>query len=398
MAFEDSGRAIGAVTRLLRDRLQARLQSSLSDVTVGRPEPPRGAVNNPRLNLFLYGVQFDGHLANLSLDEGQPAPLWLVLRYLLTAFDRNGESDSINSHELLGQGMRELQDLNFLAANGIVALNDSPDMLKITFEDASTELLSKLMQGSDEKYRCSVAFQVRPVMIATGTPPEYSLLVGVDYQNSVIIGEDGIQIPVLPSLAPAITSVSPARFEVGATVTVQGVDLHLPGLAVRMGPIELPVTSQRPDRLTFVVVPALANGTTISAGNHPLAVVQTLPNGKRRSSNLLGAGLMPRVTAAAARTNLTAAGLVFGFLDLDGELLGSSDDDLFVALFANGRTVRMLDRQVAPPAPPPPPPVPAQTRASVELPEALAVPTGAYRVIVRVNGQQARNSPPLALP
>ena len=202
MALEDSGRAIGATTRILRERLLARLQTLLSDVTVGRPEPPRGALNNPRLNLFLYEVQVDGHLRNQPLDEGQPAPLWLVLRYLLTAFDRDGESDSISAHELLGLGMRELQDLNFLTANGNVALNDSPDILKITFEDASTELLSKIMQGSEERYRCSSAFQVRPVMIAPGTPPEYALLVGVDYQNNAIIGEDGIRIPVLPLLGP----------------------------------------------------------------------------------------------------------------------------------------------------------------------------------------------------
>ena len=76
---------------------------------------------------------------------------------------------------------------------------------------------------------------------------------------------------------------------------------------------------------------------------------------------------MPRVTAAARRTSLAAGGLVFGFIDLDGELLGTTTDDLFVALYADGRTVRMLDRQVTPPAPPPPPPVPPQTRASVEL-------------------------------
>lgn len=397
MALEDSGRAIGAATRILRERLLARLQTLLSDVTVGRPEPPRGNINNPRLNLFLYEVQIDGHLRNQPLDEGQPAPLWLVLRYLLTPFDRDGESDSISAHELLGLGMRELQDLNFLAANGNVALNDSPDMLKITFEDASTELLSKLMQGSEEHYRCSTAFQVRPVMIAPGTPPEYALLVGVDYQNNAIIGEDGIRIPVLPSLGPAITRVTPPRFEVGDTVTVEGSDLHLSGLSVRLGPIELPVTTQRPDRLTFDVAPALANGATISAAEHPLAIVQQLPNGKRRSSNLAGAGLMPRVTAAARRTSLTASGLVFGFIDLDGELLGTTTDDLFVALYADGRTVRMLDRQVTPPAPPPPPAVPLQTRASVEIPEALAVPAGPYRVIVRVNGQQARNSPPVML-
>ena len=342
-------------------------------------------------------MQVDGHLRNQPLDEGQPAPLWLVLRYLLTAFDRSGESDTVLSHELLGLGMRELQDLNFVAATGNLALNDSPDMLKITFEDASTELLSKLMQGSEERYRCSVAFQVRPVMITAGTPPEYSLLVGVDYQNNAIIGEDGVQIPVLPSLGPAITRISPPRFEVGDSVTVEGNDLHLSGLSVRLGAIELSVTAQRPDRLTFDVAPALANGATISAGDHPLSVVQQLPNGKRRSSNLLGAGLMPRVTAATRRTSLTATGLIFGFIDFDGELLGTVDDDLFVALYANGRTLRMLDRQVTPPAPPPPPPVPPQTRASVELPEELAVPAGPYRVIVRVNGQQARNSPPIMM-
>jgi hypothetical protein len=107
---------------------------------------------------------------------------------------------------------------------------------------------------------------------------------------------------------------------------------------------------------------------------------------------------MPRVTSAAARPSLTGGGLVFGFVDLDGELLGTNEDDLFVALYAGGRTVVMLDRQVTPPTPPPPPPVPPQARASVELPEALAVAPGIYRVIVRVNGQQARNSPPLALP
>ncbi|MBX6323607.1 MAG: IPT/TIG domain-containing protein [Rhodospirillaceae bacterium] len=272
----------------------------------------------------------------------------------------------------------------------------APTSSRLTFEDATTELLSKLMQGAEEHYRCSAAFQVRPVMIAPGTPPEYALLVGVDYQNNVVIGEDGVRIPVLPSLGPAITRVSPPRFETGATVTVEGSDLHLSGLSVRLGPVELPVTTQRPDRLAFEVAPALANGSTISAGEHPLSVVQALPGGRRRSSNLLGAGLMPRVTVAARRTSLTGGGLVFGFIDLDGELLGTARDDLFVALYADGRTVRMLDRQVAPPAPPPPP-VPPQTRASVELPEAQAVPPGPYRVIVRVNGQQARNSPPILM-
>jgi len=43
--------------------------------------------------------------------------------------------------------------------------------MKITFDNATTELLSKVMQGTDEKYRFSAAFEVRPVMIAGTTPP-----------------------------------------------------------------------------------------------------------------------------------------------------------------------------------------------------------------------------------
>src|SRR4051812_46810770 len=102
MALADTGRAIGAVTQLLQNRLLAGLGSLVGDVTVGRPEPRPGmAITNPPLNLFLYEVRFDGHLRNQPLDEGQPPPLWLVLHYLLTAFDEQGESDSPDAHALL---------------------------------------------------------------------------------------------------------------------------------------------------------------------------------------------------------------------------------------------------------------------------------------------------------
>src|SRR4051794_9133902 len=116
MALVDSDRAIGAVTRLLRDRLFAALHNlnpprvAIQDVTVGRPEPASGMSAQRRLNLFLYSVEFDGALKNVCLDDGQPAPLWLVLRYLLTAFDRFGESDSIEAYEILGEAARVLQD------------------------------------------------------------------------------------------------------------------------------------------------------------------------------------------------------------------------------------------------------------------------------------------------
>ena len=311
MALADSGRAIGAVTQLLQSRLFGALgslpQAPIQEVTVGRPEPKPTAGTKPRLNLFLYEVEFDGHLMNVSLDAGQPAPAWLVLRYLMTAFDNEGESDSTRAHEILGQGIRVLQASNFLSptAQTTPALGDNPDLLKLTFEDASSELLSRLMQGSDERYRCSVAFQVRPVLVAPAEPPSYSLLVGVDYLGGTVPGEDAVHVPVLASLGPEITRLDPDTPETGEEVTVEGIDLHLGALSVLLGSERLGATSQKPDRLTFRVPSSLEDGTRLSAGSHAVYVEQALPAGRRRKSNPLLAGLWPHPARPAGEPCLT---------------------------------------------------------------------------------------------
>ena len=244
MALGDTGKAIGATTDALRIRLQNRLTALGLTVTVGRPDHDKGT---HRLNLFLYELDFDASLKNISLDEGQPAPLWLVLKYVLTAYDDNGtgDSDSVRAYEYLGEGARALQELNYLTAptgldpNYLKAMTPNPEDLKITFDEASPDLLSKLMQGSDDKYHLSIAFQVRPVLIAPAAPGSYSLLVGVDYSTTpeTVIGEEGVVIPVLPSMGPTITSIEPESFEAGEIVTVRGEDLHLSNLSVMLGPV-----------------------------------------------------------------------------------------------------------------------------------------------------------------
>ncbi len=398
----DSGRAIGAVTQLLHNRLLAP-SLGLADVTVGRPEPPTGGGPAPRVNLFLYEVQFDGFLRNHPLDEGQPAPLWLVLRYLLTAFDDAEESDTVEAHEILGSAIRLLHGLNFFSPTGIpatavAALDDNPEPLKLTFNESSSELLSKLMQGSDEKYRCSVAFEIRPVMIAATALPGYSLLVGVDYEHATIIGEDGIRIPVLPSLGPVLTDVAPASVDPGETLIVTGADLHLPGLSASLGAADLAITAQRTDSLRCTVDGAIPDGTVISAGAHGLTVAQQLPTGRIRRSNPLVVALRPVLAGAVpqgiARTvPADPASPVAGSIDLTGVLLGGPQDDVFVALYKDGATVRVFDEFTAPPPPPPPPPVTPQTQMRVSIPGADPIEQGVYRVILRVNGQQARTSP-----
>jgi len=402
----DTGNAIGKITQLLGEQINARTQIP---VTVGRPEPVGGNGAGPKLNLFLYEASFDPSLKNQSLDEGRPAPMWLVLKYLMTAFDDDGNSDTIQSHENCGKGIRVLQELSFLKISsnlpeGIYdALKDNPETLKITFDEISSDLLSKLMQGGDEKYRFSMGFQVRPVMIAPPDPPSYGLLVGVDYTKTPhdIIGEKGINIPVFASLGPSLDQAIPSLFAIGEGIKVSGERLNLPGLSVRMGPLTLPATDQKPDGLSCSIDGTIVTGDVISAGSHPMSVVQTLENGRKRSSNLWVVGLIPAVDAVTTDsvsrvTPSDTVSNVYANLDITGTLLGTDSDDVTVSLYREGKVVRSFDvfKEIPPSASPPTAP---QSGFRVAMVQKEAVPPGEYRTILRVNGMQARNSPTVNL-
>jgi hypothetical protein len=391
MPLAQSNQALGAVTRWLGNRLTAWVTGA--NITVGRPEQASTSGNNPKLNLFLYETSFDGSLRNVPLDDGQPPPLWLVLRYLLTAFDTSGNSDTPDAHELLGRGIGALQELAYLPISNAPAdiqqaLHKNPEPLKISFDEVTADLLSKLMQGSDEKYRLSVGFQVRPVMIAPPEPPNYALLVGVDYTTvpPTVIGQDGRKLDVLPSLGIELDDIAPAQFEVNATIALTGHDLNLSGVEVFLGPAALAITPPAAsDQLNCVVDGPIAGGTVLSAGSHPLFIRQTLPSGRFRSSNMLVGHLLPTLTTATPSGLLNVGGgRVRGDLQLTGRLLGTSSDDVLVAFYRNGTVERMFDAVVA---------TASQTQLDLTVTAPQALPSGNYRIILRVNGQQARNSP-----
>jgi hypothetical protein len=387
MALADSGRAIGAVTRLLQDHLIRRG----FDVTIGKPEEAAANDTRAKLNLFLYETGFDSALRNVRLRPNEPEPLWLVLKYLLTAFDADENSDSPAAHDLLGRGISALHQLNFLSLDGLVALDvrlaleNNPEPLKLTFDETTADLLSKIMQGTDERYRLSVAFQMRPVMIVPGTDPRYSLLVGVDYTTApeTIIGERGVRIDVQPTLGPSLDRVEPAAFEAGEQIVIFGDDLNGADLEVVLGSTVLTVVSRRPDRITAVVEGSpgtpIASGTAISAGEHPLVVRRRLSATRTRSSNLLAARLLPTVSGAA---------LAAGDMQVSGVLLGTENDDIVAAFYQDGRTVRLFDIVTAAAS--------QQTLTFADV--ATAVPAGTYRVVLIVNRQQAIASPAVVVP
>jgi Pvc16 N-terminal domain len=365
MSLAQSSLALGAVTSLITNRLNAFTKGT--NVTATRPERARKKGANPKLNVFLYETIFDASLRNFSLDAGRPAPLWLVLKYLLTAFDEDDDSDTAKAHGLLGQGLSALQELAYLPIDSSLfpELSKNPEPLKITFDEITADVISKLMQGSDEKYRLSVGFQVRPVMIAPPEPPSYSLLVGSRFVN------------VLPSLGISLDAVTPPSFELNSPISIVGSDLNLSGVEVLLGSTPLtilpPVTSAKLD--------CQVTTAAMSAGSYPLAARRTLSPGRFRSSNILVANLLPTVATAQVTP---------GRLTINGQLLGTGSDDVVVAFYRNGVAEKIFDEGFVFD--------PGQIQLDLTVPVATILPPDTYLIILRVNGQQARNSPAVTWP
>lgn len=372
MALADTKASIGAVSELLLTQLSTR--TSVSTVDIGRPEVAAGS-NGPKFNLFLYQVDIDGHMRNHSLDNGQVPPLWLVLRYLLTAFDDGKESDSAGGHKLLGEGMLALHELNFLRPSAL-ALVENPEPLKITFDSADSELLSKLMQGSDEKYRISAAFQIRPVMIAPSVPPRYSLPVKT-------VGPPGNEgVIVLPTLGPRLVSVIPEKLTSGTEITLKGLDVGLETGTIRIGDTDFAVSNAKSGEIKTTIPIA----TTLSAGNYPVAAVRSLVGGKELVSNCLLMQLLPTVSTATPGVPgplVNNAGKLSGDLTITGRQLGGPDDRIYVAFYWNGEVQLMLQTSGTA----------LQTSLTMTVSVDDALPASDYYIILRVNGVQAANAP-----
>ncbi len=409
MALADTSRAIGAVSSLLKERIDA--VSSLP-VSIGRPADVTD--NTPSLNLFLYEVHFDEHLKNTPLNEGEKPPLWLVLKYLLTAFDSSNDSDSENAHLHLGAALRAVCTDDLLRLDPTFALVDAldpnPSPLHVTFDESPSDLAAKLMQGPDDKIRLSACFQVRPVMIAAAEPGDYSLLVGIDYTAipPSVVAEAPLRAPVgidvIATMGVRISEISPRGFEVGEEVTLKGTDMHLTNLSVVLGSTELPIVAQQPDELVFRVDNALIDASGISAGSHPVTVVQTVAaTGKRRKSNAVIGNLVPTLRTAdidggpPPSINAGPPRTAFADINLTGMLMGVESDDTILAFYKDGVVEKMFDvfAAVSPPAPPMPPGTPPQPQPTRQLAMVSgdAVPVGDYNMILIVNGQQAPQSP-----
>ncbi len=371
MALASTKEAIGAVTQMLQTKLTAKAGVNTA---VGRPDVAAGpSSGGARLNLFLYQVAFDGSLRNFSLDNGQPPPLWMALHYLITAFDNGHDSDSIDAHKLLGRGLAALQELNYLTPNPAspadAPLVSNPEPLKITFDNADVEMLSKIMQGSDEKYRVSAAFQVRPVMLMPDALPSYAPAV-------LTVGPANSGVVVLPSMGPILEEIDPEKFEAGQTITLTGRDFA--GVTeVVIGSVSLPATLVDGDITATVPL-----ATTLSPGSYPVTAVRILPSGRRFSSNAQLGHLLPHVATAAHGPLVAVGGKLRGDLTLTGTRLGGPNDSIFIGLYKDGACAVLLETTG----------VAAQNALTATVTADQALDPGTYYVILRVNGEQAIQS------
>jgi hypothetical protein len=169
---------IAGITLEIRRRIHAALVSAPdddfglstpeTDITLSAPDEDLTAT--PRLSLYLYHIEQDGHLRNQpSLAAGSNGlrypPLSVQLRYLITPL--NDEEDQ--NHLILGRILQHFHDKAVIESISGAPLGNSfgansPE-LRITFETLTLEQLAQVWHAMDASYRLSIAYVVRIVTI-----------------------------------------------------------------------------------------------------------------------------------------------------------------------------------------------------------------------------------------
>ena len=176
---------------------------------------------------------------------------------------------------------------------------------------------------------------------------------------------------------------APVVLSAGQAFVLRGVDLAGYDM-IMVGASVYPATPTADGGLSATI--PLAD--PIAAGAYPVCVARTLPDGHTLSSNAVAGHLVPRVTSVNLPVPLTlVAGKLFGQFVVNGAQLGGPDAAIYAALYLNGKAQLLLE------------PLPGGSATSLTFAvsdvQALA-PNPNYRVILRVNGEQALDSPALS--
>lgn len=407
MASLESSKAIGEVTKLIIEKLTETINSKENgdspEVLLGFPrDTPKS-----KMYLLLYEIEFDPSLKNVLLDQEQPAPIWLVLKYLLTAYGSEVASEKYKPFENIGKAIQTLQRLNFLNPSTLTsyqALKHNPEPLKITFDRVPLELISRIFGVANEKHQCSVCFQIRPVMITLDSMPSHSLRVGADYMKGKNIGNNGALLSVENLGIPVIEEIKciegkngeeeevddpRIEFDIDSKkVLIIGSKLDTPHLYVRLDSRDFPVSS--PPR-SFARLEWTVDVGEVSAGSYLLCLVEKkIENDTeivKSVSNVKIIHFVPYLNDAEVRKDK---------IILSGKLLGREGDAVTVAFYKEGegrekgRIVEFYndfkEHDYSS----------DQRKLTIRHPKILDI-YGTYRLILRVNNQQARKNPEIVI-
>lgn len=129
--------------------------------------------NDPRLTLFLYRIDENGHLKNerqpVTDDARRGAPLVLDLHYLLTAhpLTRNDSTAvTADQHSVLGEAMRVFHDNGTISGSSLNGSLAGGNEIHLSIVDESLDQLTSIWSTFENKpFRVSVAYVVGPVEI-----------------------------------------------------------------------------------------------------------------------------------------------------------------------------------------------------------------------------------------
>jgi hypothetical protein len=309
--------AICTATTALSQLVASAIQGAVPGAAVStlRPDSLGDATPQPRVNLFLYQVTWNGAYRNHDLPTRNSSgalvhkPLAaLDLHYLLTFF---GDDTQLEPQRLLG--------------SVVTALHAHPQLTRDDIQQA----VDAATQSDPDHFlaRSDLAEQVEPVKFSPMAlnleelSKMWSVLFQVPYalsmayQGSLVLLEaDGLPQSALPVRAlrttsaparlPSLTAVLPAslEFEVGALLTLKGRHLGGEDVQVLFGEVAAAPHAVAGDTLVVRLPAGLGAGVNQVQVAHSLRLADSAEPRSLIKSNPLTFNLAPRITSASPLT------------------------------------------------------------------------------------------------
>jgi hypothetical protein len=266
--------AIGGVSAtlqtLLKDRMELPQGVPSAHVTISAPtEPEQAAVEEARVNLFLYRVTQNGSLKNQDLSgTGHPAayghpPLSLDLHYLLTAYGTTSDGLFVNesrAQHLLGSAMRVLHDHPIITAQLLMvklspgdpvldaSLRHEFERVKVTLDPLSLEDISKVWTALTLPFRLSAAYTVSVVQIESARERHAAL--PVKTRRLQVAPQRRPQIEAVYRKPNPGEAIGDLRVRILDAITIEGVNFTSSATFVKVGALDpAPVVPSSDDRI-----------------------------------------------------------------------------------------------------------------------------------------------------